>query len=150
MSPRVRWLTAGLLALSAACGGGGRAGGSTASPEPPRCETGFKVPAGFEPAGTFEEPAPDHVGVRLDFRDDRGRELHFSAGIAGEFGEGAAVAGSLRVATGEEATLLGGGETWILVWDEAGPCATHAVIGNGFTRDGFVSVLRESGVVPAE
>ncbi|MBI2237708.1 MAG: hypothetical protein HYU54_04175 [Actinobacteria bacterium] len=142
-------LAAGLLVLVAACGGGGRAGGSTASPEPPRCETRFTVPAGFEPAGTFEEPAPDHVGVRLDFRDGGGRELHFSAGIAGEFGEGAPVASSLRLATGEEATLLGDGETWILVWDEAGACATHAVIGNSFTREAFVEVLRESVVVPA-
>lgn len=140
---RARRLTAGLLALSAACGGG-----SAASPEPPRCETRFTVPAGFEQTGSLEEPAPDHVGVRLDFLDGEGRELHYAVGIAGEFGEGASVAGSLRVATGEDATLLGGGQTWILVWESAGPCATHALIGNGFSRGTFIEVLRESGVVP--
>jgi len=113
----------------------------------PTCEVRFTMPAGFEVTRTREEPAPDHVGVRMDLRDDRGRHLHVFAGVEGEFGEGAPVDGRVRLATGEEVRLLGAGETWILFWESSGPCATHAVIGNGLARDEFLRAMEEAGVV---
>ncbi len=133
-----------LTAVVAACARGSPDGG------PVRCESRLEVPPGFEMTESFEEDFPDHVGVRLGLRDGRGRELHYFAGIPGEFGEGLPVAGSVAVVGPEQGQLAGGDEVWVLVWDTAGPCAAHAVLGNGFTRRQFLKTLEVAGVVPAD
>ncbi len=125
----------------------------SASPEPgssgsgpSKCEVAFTAPRGFEATETFEDPYPDHVGIRLGFRDGEGRELHYFAGIPGEFGEGLPLDGTLAIVTGEQGRLLGEEDVWVLAWDTTGPCAPHAVLGSGFAREAFVRVLEESGV----
>ncbi len=134
------------LVLSAACVGDGGRERPTAAP-PARCETPFTVPPGFRLTESLEDPYPDHVGVRLGFRDRERRELHVFVGIPGEFGEGLPAAGAVSLAAGEDGRLLGADATWVLAWDSTGPCAVHAVLGNGFTRVAFLRVLEESGVV---
>jgi hypothetical protein len=114
---------------------------------PLACEADLTVPEGFDVIEGFEEPYPDHVGIRVGFRDATGRELHYFAGIPGEFGEGLPLKGSVQLATGEQGSLLGADETWVLAWQTQGPCAAHAALGNGFTRQGFLELLRESGVL---
>jgi hypothetical protein len=118
-----------------------------AEPLRARCEPGFEVPAGFEPLETFEEPYPDHLGVRQGYRDGQGRELHVFAGIPGEFGEGLARAGELPLAGGGAGELVGQRRVWVLVWDEGDRCDPRAVLGNGLGRRAFVDALRTAGVL---
>lgn len=113
------------------------------------CELGFGVPAGFEVAESFREAYPDHVGIRLGLVSDDGRELHVFAGIPGEFGEGLPVAGSVEAAPGVEGVLRGSDGTWVLTWQVPGPCGPRAALGTGFTRPGFLRILREAGAIPS-
>ena len=137
-----------VLAFAAACTGKG-ATSATPSGEPPRCETSFSAPAGFEQVESFDERYSNRLGVRLGYRDAGKRELHVFAGIPGEFGEGLPDAGQVQVSGGWPGRLLGDGAVWVLVWNSNGPCASHAVLGNGFGRRGFLLVLKEAGVLPA-
>jgi hypothetical protein len=116
-------------------------------PGPVACEANLKVPDGFDVTEGFEEPYPDHIGIRVGFSDRQHRELHYFAGIPGEFGEGLPLDGPLQLATGEQGSLLGADETWVLTWQTEGPCAAHAALGNGFSRQEFLDLLRESGVL---
>jgi hypothetical protein len=136
-----------LLVLPSACSGH-NPGGVTPTAQP-RCEIGFSAPAGFEQVESFDELYSNRVGVRLGYRDASGRELHVFAGIPGEFGEGLPDAGEVQVTGGWPGRLLGNGSVWVLAWDTSGPCAAHAVLGNGLARRRFLRVLMESGVVPA-
>jgi hypothetical protein len=136
-----------LLAVAAACVGSGRGGAETSPSGPPTCEVRFTVPAGFRVTESFEDPYPDHVGVRMGFRDPRRRELHYFAGIPGEFGEGLPLGRRVAVTTGEQARLLGEGDVWVLAWETSGPCAAHAVLGRDFTREEFLRMMVDSGVV---
>ena len=125
-------------------------GGCDASDDPPvMCGVRFAAPAGFEPLEPFEEQYPDHVGVRLGFRDVRGREFHVFAGIPGEFGEGLPAAGSVALTEGRIGRLAGRAEVWVLTWEEGGLCDPRAVLGNGFTREGFRAALIDAGLAPA-
>ena len=145
--PIARGSAALAFVLTVACNGGGA---REPAPEPTgrmKCEPELVIPAGFRATETFEDPYPDSIGVRLSFRDDRGRELHVFAGIRGEFGEGLPLDGLVELASGEEVLLLGEDETWVIAWDTGGPCGLHAVLGNGLTRKEFVSTLEESGVI---
>jgi hypothetical protein len=144
----VRVILSGSLLLAAACSRGSPSPPASDEPSPPpACETGFTPPEGFAQTDSFTEPYADHLGVRQGFEDDRGRELHVFAGIPGEFGEGLPPGGSVTVATGESAALLGRDQVWALVWDTEGPCSARAVLGNGFGRVEFVDSLREAGIV---
>jgi hypothetical protein len=137
-------LTLGLV-LVTAC--------TTADPERPHdevetCEPGFTTPEGFQQTESLEDRYADHVGIRLGFRDQDGRELHYFAGVPGEFGEGLPTRGSVPAATGVDAVLQGSGEVWVLSWQAPGPCGRRAVLGNGFTRQGFLQTLRQAAVIP--
>jgi hypothetical protein len=148
MSARLRCgLVCLFLVAVAGCTGAndGRGGGSPSGP--PACEASVRVPDGFEATEHFEEPYPDHVGVRVGFSDAKKREIHYFAGIPGEFGEGLPLEGPVRVAAGQRGSLLGAGKTWVLAWQTEGPCAAHAVLGHGFGRQEFLDVLREFGVL---
>lgn len=125
-------------------------GGCSASEEPPvACGVRFAAPAGFDPLQPFEEGYPDHVGVRLGFRDERGREFHVFAGIPGEFGEGLPAAGSVPLTEGRNGNLAGRAQVWVLTWEEGGLCDPRAVLGNGFTREEFDAALADAGLTPA-
>jgi hypothetical protein len=117
--------------------------------ERPTCEAGFTTPAGFTATGTLEDPYADHVGIRLDFADDADRELHYFAGIPGEFGEGLPSAGKVEVAAGLEGVLQGDEGTWVLSWRAPGPCGVRAVLGSGFEREGFLDTIERAGIIPA-
>jgi hypothetical protein len=117
--------------------------------ERPTCEAGFTTPAGFRATGTLEDPYDDHVGIRLDFADDASRELHYFAGIPGEFGEGLPSAGQVEVAEGLEGVLQGGEGTWVLSWRAPGPCGVRAVLGSGFAREEFLDTIERAGIIPA-
>ncbi|HZP89412.1 MAG TPA: hypothetical protein VFC04_00265 [Actinomycetota bacterium] len=135
------------LLVAVGCTGGGD---HVESPTgPPECEARLAVPPGFRVVESFRDPYPDHVGVRLGFRDDKGREIHYLVGIPGEFGEGLPLVGPVAVASGGPARLLGRGRTWVLAWSETGPCAAHAVLGHGFGKAEFEHVLEDAGVTPA-
>jgi hypothetical protein len=136
-----------VLALVACAGGASRAEPEP-EPERPVCEVRFDAPAGFEPLARFEERYPDHIGVRLGFRDASGRELHAFAGIPGEFGEGLPDAGEVDVG-GRSGRLFGRGRVWVLVWREGGICDPRAALGNGLERRAFLAALEEAGTEPA-
>lgn len=137
-----------LVVAASACGG---------ADEPPRadepivCEMEAAVPAGFSALDTFEEPYPDHIGVRVGFRDDERREFHVLVGIPGEFGEGMTSAGDLALTEGRAGQLYAGIEgVWVVVWQENDPCDPRAVIGNGFSRGAFLEALADAGLSPGE
>jgi hypothetical protein len=135
-----------LLAAAIAFGLGG-----CAAPDDPLvvCGVRFAAPAGFDPLEAFEEEYPDHIGVRLGFRDERGREFHVFAGIPGEFGEGLPAAGSVPLTEGRVGSLAGRARVWVLTWEEGGRCDPRAALGNGFTREGFDAALVDAGLAPA-
>jgi hypothetical protein len=115
----------------------------------PTCEAGFTTPSGFRATGTLEDPYDDHVGIRLDLADDARRELHYFAGIPGEFGEGLPSVGEIAVALDLEGALQGGEGTWVLSWRAPGPCGVRAVLGSGFARAEFLDTLVRAGIIPA-
>jgi hypothetical protein len=123
---------------------------AVADDPPVVCNVRFAAPAAFEPLEPFEEEYPDHVGVRLGFRDDREREFHVFAGIPGEFGEGLPPAGSVGLTGGRNGSLAGRALVWVLTWEEGGPCDPRAVLGNGFSREEFHAALVDAGLAPAE
>jgi hypothetical protein len=125
-------------------------GGCVSPDDPPVvCGVRFAAPAGFDPLEPFEEEYPDHVGVRLGFRDEGGREFHVFAGIPGEFGEGLPAAGSVPLTEGRRGSLAGRAKVWVLTWEEGGLCDPRAVLGNGFTREEFGDALADAGLAPA-
>ena len=125
-------------------------GGCAAPDDPPvMCGVRFAAPAGFDPLEAFEEEYPDHVGVRLGFRDERGREFHVFAGIPGEFGEGLPAAGSVPLTEDRVGSLAGRARVWVLTWEEGGRCDPRAALGNGFTRGEFQAALVDAGLAPA-
>jgi hypothetical protein len=130
-----------LLAGLAACVGPG-----AEDPVVPVCEVRFAAPTGFAPLETFEEPYPDHVGVRLGYRDDQRREFHVLVGIPGEIGEGLPAAGTLELTEARTARMMGRDRVWVVVWSEGDLCDPRAVIGNGFDRDEFVDALGDAGL----
>ena len=136
---------AGILGLVACA----RGGSNDAAPTPATiaCAPVFEAPTGFEPLETFEETYPDHVGVRLGYRDEQRRELHAFAGIPGEFGEGLPDAGEIALTRGRSGHLFGQETVWVLVWDEGDACDPRAVLGNGLERRAFLTSLERSGIV---
>ena len=139
-APRIGLGVAVALGL-AACGGT-----TPRDDEPERCDVPFTVPSGFEVTGGIEDPYPDRIGVRVDMDGQGDAELHFFAGIPGEFGEGLPEAGSFPTEAGGRASLLGRDDVWVLVADGTG-CSQTAVLGSGIGRRGFVELLREAGAV---
>lgn len=138
-----------LAVLVAACAGPAGAEGPDSHDEGVHtCEPGFGAPSGFRATETFEDPYVDHVGIRLGFVDDEGRELHAFVGIPGEFGEGLPVVGSVEAAGGIQGPLQGSGDTWVLSWSSPGPCGPHAILGTGFSRGVFLDTLERAGIVP--
>ena len=131
-----------LVALSG-CGGSER---DVPVDDRPVCEVRFAAPSGFAPLETFEEQYPDHVGVRLGFRDDERREFHVLVGIPGEFAEGLPVLGDVALSENRTGVLVGRDEVWIVTWDEGDLCDPRAVIGSGFTQSGFVDALEAAGL----
>ncbi len=149
MSRAVRALAGVLVAVAlAGCSEGTSERAHGHEEGPPTCEAGFEAPTGFRVVESFEDPYPDHVGIRLGLASEDGRELHYFAGIPGEFGEGLPVAGAVEAATGVEGVLHGSDRVWVLTWEIPGPCGRRAVLGNGFTRAGFLRTLRDAGVIP--
>jgi hypothetical protein len=141
-----------VIAATAACGRGTERGGApTTTPEEIlTCDPGFSEIAGFEQTKRSEDPYVDHVGIRLDFEDAVHREIHYFAGIPGEFGEGLPANEQVTVAVGLQASLLGQDTTWVLAWDASGPCGRRAVLGDGLTHDEFLETIRSAGIIPAE
>ena len=124
-------------------------GSCEAPPDEPRlvCGVRFAAPAGFDPLEPFEEEYPDHVGVRLGFRDERGREFHVFAGIPGEFGEGLPEAGTVELVGDRTGRLAGGPHrVWVLTWEEGGMCDPRAVLGRGFDQREFLDLLALAGI----
>jgi hypothetical protein len=105
------------------------------------------VPQGFVLQHIRELPAADHVATRSEYEAPDGRLLVYLLGVAGEVGEGAAVAEDVTLRDGTPATFLGGGANWIVTWEEVPPCRQISVVGNGFTRAGFEEVLVEVGLL---
>jgi hypothetical protein len=96
-----------LAAAVAVAGSACSRSGDPPDPTPSRCEVDLAVPEGFRVTGSMEDPYPDRIGVRIDLRADGGRELHYFAGIPGEFGEGLPEHGSVDIRGGETGVLLG-------------------------------------------
>ena len=112
------------------------------------CEPSIAAPEGFGLTKVTPVPVAGHTGVRRSYADDDGRLLHISAGIRGEYAEGAEVVQEVTLAQGRgKASLYGAGDTWVLVWDEGEECGYMAVVGNGFARDDLMEVLGESGLI---
>jgi hypothetical protein len=114
------------------------------------CSVRFAAPSGFAPLESLEQDQPDHVGVRLDFRDPEGRELHVFAGIPGEFGEGLPAAGRLELTEGRTGLVAGRGEVWVVTWEEDDLCDPRSVLASGFSRRAFSAALSEMGLAPAD
>ena len=139
-------LLAAVAATGSACHHADRLRASAA---PSRCDVGLSVPDGFRVTGSMRDPHPDHVGVRIDLRADDGRELHYFAGVPGEFGEGLPDRGEIAVASGGTGELLGRETTWVLAWGSGGPCTPVVVLGTGMERAEFTETLRRAGALPA-
>jgi hypothetical protein len=144
-----------VVAITVACGGGrGPGGAATTAPITPdeimTCEPGFSHIAGFDQTERSEDPYVDHVGIRLDLEDADHHEIHYFAGIPGEFGEGLPANELVTVAVGLQASLLGKETRWVLAWDASGPCGRRAVLGDGLTHDEFLETIRSAGIIPAE
>jgi hypothetical protein len=133
----------GLCLALVGCAGGGA---ESTTDELPVCDVRFAAPTGFAPIETFEDPYPDHVGVRLGFEDGGGRQFHVLSGIPGEIGEGLPTAGSVSLSEGRAGELVGRDEVWVVVWNEGDVCDPRAVIGDGFTRQGFEELLGQAGL----
>jgi hypothetical protein len=139
-----------VASLAVACAGEASPSGETSPDESLVCEAGFTTPEGFRQTESLRDPYPDHVGIRLGFVADDGRELHYFAGISGEFGEGLPSSGVVTVAQGLEGPLQGSDATWVLSWRAPGPCGVRAVLGTGFTRSSFLRTLERAAIVPAQ
>jgi hypothetical protein len=142
-----------LIAVTAtgACGRGAEPDLATTPPEEPlTCEPGFSGITGFEETKRSEDPYVDHVGIRVDLEDADHRQIHYFAGIPGEFGEGLPTNEQIAVAVGLQASLLGRDTTWVLAWDASGPCGPRAVLGDGLTHDEFLETIRSAGIIPSE
>lgn len=136
-----------LLAAATACTVGGP---DDPEASPVVCAVRFAAPSGFAPLDSLEQDQPDHVGVRLDFRDPDGRELHVFAGIPGEFGEGLPAAGRVGLTEGRTGLVAGRGEVWVVTWEDGDLCDPRAVLATGFSRRAFVATLAEMGLAPAD
>lgn len=151
MSAGARLVGSVLLAsLAVACGGEASPDDETSPDQERTCEAGFTTPEGFRQTESFRDPYPDHVGIRLGFIADDGREFHYFAGIPGEFGEGLPSVGVVTVAQGLEGPLQGADGTWVLSWRAPGPCGVRAVLGTGFTRSSFLRTLERAAIIPAQ
>lgn len=140
----MRWLAAVAAVLLAACSS---ADGSPEDDRHPVCEPRFSAPSGFQQVETLREEYADHVGVHRALGDGQGRELHFFAGIPGEFGEGLPDGGAVELTEGREGYLLGRGrQAWLVVWEEGGVCDPRVVVSNGLTRAQFLDALAEAGI----
>jgi hypothetical protein len=136
--------------LASACGGSTAEHPHGSGEDVLVCEPGFTTPEGFSQTEALEDPYADHVAIRLGFVDDTGRELHYFAGVPGEFGEGLPVVARVEAAGGIEGPLQGRAETWVLSWRAPGPCGVRAVLGNGFTREAFLETLERAGIIPQD
>jgi hypothetical protein len=137
-----------LIAVAAAGGACHHSAGPPAPVAPSRCDVGLSIPDGFRVTGSMRDPHPDHVGVRIDLRADDGRELHYFAGIPGEFGEGLPDRGEMTVAGGETGEFFGRETTWVLAWGSGAPCTPFVVLGTGMRRAEFTETLRRAGALP--
>lgn len=113
------------------------------------CAAEVALPARWELVHSAEILESGRVGIREVYRVSRGRVIHLTAGISGEFGEALPLQATPQVAGGFEARLLGvgGGRTWLLVWSGLDRCGQRSVTGIGLRRAGFTRVLRASGVM---
>jgi hypothetical protein len=143
-----RFVAVSLVTTIAAAGPACSRSGVPPDAGPSRCDVGLSVPDGFRVTGGIEDPYRDRIGVRIDLRADDGRELHYFAGIPGEFGEGLPERGSIDVRDGETGHLVGDGTTWVLAWGSGKPCAPVVVLANGMERREFMDVLRQAGALP--
>jgi hypothetical protein len=132
-------------AVLVGCGMGASAGSSPTNPIRV-CDASIVPRSGWVALPEFSERYADHVGVRLGYRDELGRELHAFAGIPGEFGEGLPAAGEVELAPGVTGLLSGSGTVWVVEWEEGGPCDPRAALGNGFEREAFLEVVEDAGV----
>jgi hypothetical protein len=144
----VRRLLVVSLAAATIAGPACSRSGDPPDARPSRCDVGLSVPDGFRVTGGIEDPYKDRVGVRIDLRADDGRELHYFAGIPGEFGEGLPERGSVDVRDGDTAHLVGDGTTWVLAWGSGTPCTPVVVLANGMKRREFMDVLAGAGALP--
>lgn len=94
-----------------------------------------------------ERNFPDHVGVHRVLIDSEGRRFDYLLGVPGEVGEGLPFRGSIRLASGRSARLVGTGETWIVVWAEPPPCRQSAVVAGGMPRAKALGLLRGAGLL---
>jgi hypothetical protein len=143
----VRRLLAACVAALVVAGPACSRSGAPTDDGPARCDVGLEVPDGFRVSGGIEDPYPDRIGVRIDLRADDGRELHYFAGIPGEFGEGLPERGSVAVRGGETGELAGEGTTWVLVWGSGTRCTPVVVLGNGVERREFMRLLASAGAI---
>lgn len=118
----------------------------------PRCRDrpGLGV-EGFVLVKSRDQDQGEHIAVREEYRDERGRRLYYLLGILGAIGEGLPTVARLELADGTPAVLLGTARTstWILFWEGRFPCPQMAVVGNGITRSDFVDLLVQSGILGA-
>ena len=90
----------------------------------------------------------DFVATRREYRDVEERLLVYLLGVPGEIGEGAPVVEEVTLASGLEATLLGGPVgNWAITWEDEFPCEQMSVVGNGFARAEFEALMIESGLL---
>ena len=142
-----------VAALSAGCGVPPAQGRPEAngSPELPVivCGVDGEVPQRWREIHRAEVGGRDRVGVRLVYRAVRGRLLHLTSGIEGEFGEALPVQARPDVMRGDRARLLGlaGGKLWVLAWSGGDRCGLRTATGVGLGRAAFMGLLRRSGIV---
>lgn len=134
--------------VAAACGGkpagttdtGSRAG------RPTLCAPPAKGVRGFVLVRRYDIAYRDHIGLRLEFRDGRGRRLYFLMGIPGGVGEGLPLLSTPSVAGDAPGRFLGRDDRWVLAWEGPEPCEDMAVVGNDLSRRRFRATMRRMGL----
>jgi hypothetical protein len=150
----MRWAAGAVLALAMACSGGGEPSPRAAPPpgdaaSRPRCSAPGTGLRGYVLVRTREIRYADHIGVRREFRDPRGRRLYFLLGIPGGVGEGLPVADpQVEMGDGSVGRILGHDRIWVLAWDAEPPCDDMAVVGNELSRESFERALRAAHILP--
>jgi hypothetical protein len=106
------------------------------------------VPEGFTLRRSRDiQQGSDRVALREEYRDAEGRLLVYLLGVAGEVGEGLPLVGRPSLTAGGRARFLGRAPNWVLTWNEDLPCSQMSIVGNGFERDEFLSLLEDAGVI---
>lgn len=116
--------------------------------QPLRCRTSFEPPPGYELLDTQEEDQGPVTGVRAFYAGPDDSAMVFTSGVLMDMLENPTAADNIRLTNGSRASVTADGkDRWILFWNQPDPCHQYTIGADGVSLDGFLRLLRKSGVV---